>query len=281
MAEILTVRWTDAHLPPIYSGVGNSNSTVPPTLPASYNLAINATFAAGWKTMAGFLNGCFIFSVLSASNTSLYVSSRTLYGLAREIPDTNWVGRKLNKLSGVVRQTGVPAAALLFSAVSFFWLPFLQLKAGYAIQDVSDFLSTKTPYSQNLVDRDYCRFRQRLLPHCLGSAVLSLHPIRKVAADLRKRPEGISRVLSKTVAGLYLVHIPLYLPALDCVAWTRGLYLGLRFHKCNMVVYTRQLRKGGCSLRRGTSRPSSAFLLSADIDVAYYTIRALCDFQAH
>jgi amino acid transporter len=30
----------------------------------------------------------------------------------------------------------VPAAALFFSAVSFFWLPFLHLKAGYAIEDV-------------------------------------------------------------------------------------------------------------------------------------------------
>jgi amino acid transporter len=67
----------------------------------------------------------------------LYVSSRTLYGLTREIPDTNWFGRKLHGLSIVVRQTGVPAAALVFSAVSFFWLPFMQLKAGYAIQDVS------------------------------------------------------------------------------------------------------------------------------------------------
>ena len=143
LAEILTVRWTDEHLPPIYSGVGNSNSTVPPEHPNSYNLAVVATFAAGWKPMAGILNGCFIFSVLSASNTSLYVSSRTLYGLAREIPDTNWVGRRLNKLSGVVRQTGVPAAALLFSAISFFWLPFLQLKAGYAIQDVRYLPGTK------------------------------------------------------------------------------------------------------------------------------------------
>lgn len=136
IGETLTVRWTDGHLPLIYGGGKNSNGTMDGP-PNSTSLIVNAAWEAGHKSLAGFLNGCLIFSVLSASNTSLYVSSRTLYGLTRDIPDTNWFGRRLNKLSLVVRKTGVPAAALLFSAVSFFWLPFLQLKAGYAIGDVS------------------------------------------------------------------------------------------------------------------------------------------------
>lgn len=136
IGETLTVGWQDSHLPLIYGG-GKSSTGATESRPNSTSIIVIAAWEANHHTLAGFLNGCLIFSVLSASNTSLYVSSRTLYGLTRDIPETNWFGKKLKKLSLVVRQTGVPAAALLFSAVSFFWLPFLQLKAGYAIGDVS------------------------------------------------------------------------------------------------------------------------------------------------
>jgi amino acid transporter len=131
----LTVQWTAAYLPPIF-GVAGSNSVNLNSPPRSANWVVNITLAAGYNDLAGFLNGCFIFSVLSTSNTALYIASRTLYGLTREIPDSNRLGRSLNHLSLVVRQTGVPAAALLFTSVFFFWLPFLQLRSGYAIQEV-------------------------------------------------------------------------------------------------------------------------------------------------
>jgi yeast amino acid transporter len=153
IGEILTVGWRDSHLPQIYEGLANSNnnsSSGPITPPNSTSLAVNAAWAAGYHNIAGFLNGCLIFSVLSASNTSLYVSSRTLFGLTHDVPGTNWFGKRVNKLSLVVRQTGVPAAALLFSAVSFFWLPFLQLKAGFAIQDVSCNIGRKVALSLTL-----------------------------------------------------------------------------------------------------------------------------------
>ena len=100
-------------------------------------MVIIAIWSAGYRKLAGFINGCLIFSVLSSSNTSLYVSSRTLYGLVREMPGTNWINMKLKVLSLVERHTAVPTVALFVSAVSFFWLPFLQLKGGYSIQNVS------------------------------------------------------------------------------------------------------------------------------------------------
>lgn len=131
----LTVPWTAPYLPPIF-GVAGSSSAGLDSPPRSANWVVNVTLAAGYNDFAGFLNGCFIFSVLSTSNTALYIASRTLYGLTREIPDSNILGRILNRLSLVVRQTGVPAAALLFTSVFFFWLPFLQLKSGYAIEEV-------------------------------------------------------------------------------------------------------------------------------------------------
>jgi yeast amino acid transporter len=133
IGEALNVAWSDPYLPLIYGDPVAKNSTMSP--PTS-SVIIFTTFLAGYQSLAGFLNGCLIFSVLSASNTSLYVSSRTLYGITREMPDTNWLNKQIRRLSLVAPRTGVPAAALLFSAVSFFWLPFLQLKGGYALQDV-------------------------------------------------------------------------------------------------------------------------------------------------
>ncbi|KAN0066848.1 Amino acid permease/ SLC12A domain containing protein [Elaphomyces granulatus] len=137
----LNVAWSDPHLPLIYDDLVARNSTMNP--PTS-RVIIFTTFLAGYQSLAGFLNGCLIFSVLSASNTSLYVSSRTLYGITREMPDTNWLNKQIRRLSLVVPRTGVPAAALLFSAVSFFWLPFLRLKGGYALEDLIEIMSVSS-----------------------------------------------------------------------------------------------------------------------------------------
>lgn len=134
IGEVLTTRWNDPLLPTIYNGTRSGKEKDPFR---TQNIVINAALRYGSHEFAGFLNGCLLFSVISSANTSLYVSSRTLYGLARAVPETNWTGRQLHKLSGVVRGTGVPAPALFASAIAFVWLPFLQLKKGYAISDVS------------------------------------------------------------------------------------------------------------------------------------------------
>ena len=140
IGETLNVKWTNSDLPVIYGGVGNSTatSTTSDTTTGSSSMIIIAAVKAGIANMPGFLNGCLLFSVLSASNTSLYVASRTLYGLTRKIPrSANPFMKIFHSFSFVIPSTGVPAAALIVSAISFFWLPFLQLKGGYAIQAVS------------------------------------------------------------------------------------------------------------------------------------------------
>jgi amino acid transporter len=149
IGEALNVSWHDTHLPYIYGGVGNSTIGQMPSNPTSVSMIINAAYDAGHRNMAGFLNGCLIFSVISASNTSLYVASRTLYGMIREMPDTNWLYSKIRWISRVQKLTGVPVIALLVSAISFCWLPFLQLEEGYALQDVSSLHSSvQTEYER-------------------------------------------------------------------------------------------------------------------------------------
>lgn len=92
---------------------------------------------AGIQHLPGFFNACIIFCVISASNTALYVSSRTLFGLARGLdPNGQWPINWLAKLGTTTPNTRVPAWALVVSALAFFWLPFLHLNLSYSIQNV-------------------------------------------------------------------------------------------------------------------------------------------------
>jgi yeast amino acid transporter len=122
--EALNVKWTNLNLPPIYGGVGNhafstGNTSLPVNSTGSTSIPVNIAFAAGYPRFAGILNGFIIFSFLSSSNTSLYVASRTLYGLTREIPDTNWVTKFFRMFSLVDKYTGVPVITSIFSTISF------------------------------------------------------------------------------------------------------------------------------------------------------------------
>jgi amino acid transporter len=137
IAGLLNINWTDIHLPQI--GVSESNGTAiaDKTPPQSSSIAILAIWEAGFESLAGFINACLIFSLVSVSNTSIYVSSRTLYGMTRKIGAENIVAKILRSFSIVVPKTGVPAAAMMISVISFAWMPFLEYTKGYASQSVS------------------------------------------------------------------------------------------------------------------------------------------------
>jgi amino acid transporter len=100
-------------------------------------MVVIAAWQAGWAKTASFVNACLIFSVVSQANSSLYAASRTMYGMTREMPKTNWFLKKLRFLSLVERFTHVPVWALVVTALSFIWLPFLSFPTGFAIADVS------------------------------------------------------------------------------------------------------------------------------------------------
>ena len=137
IGEFLNVQWTDGALPAKYTNpnaiTGDNNGQL-----GSGAIIVVAAFQAGHKKLAGILNGCMIFSALSAANSSLYIASRILYGMTREI-DPRSPMALLKGLSSVWSKTGVPIKALWVSFIAFLWLPFLQLKGGVAISDVSPF----------------------------------------------------------------------------------------------------------------------------------------------
>ncbi|KAK2036504.1 hypothetical protein LZ31DRAFT_483608 [Colletotrichum somersetense] len=70
-------------------------------------------------------NGFILFTVLSCANTNLYVASRTLFGLTHNLPGNGWIVRWLAWF-GETDSRRVPLRAMAFSALAFFWVPFLQ-----------------------------------------------------------------------------------------------------------------------------------------------------------
>lgn len=99
-----------------------------------YPLIVIAAFEYGSRAAGWYFNACIVYFCVSAANTSLYVSSRTLYGLVRQDTvalDVNmkWYRRPshiIQLLGRVSPRRNVPMWALLVSGLSFCWLPGLR-----------------------------------------------------------------------------------------------------------------------------------------------------------
>ena len=77
-------------------------------------------------------NAFLVFTCLSCANTNLYVASRTLFGLTSRLDGGSgqpWLLRLLAWF-GKTNHRKVPMRAMIFSAVAFWWVPFLQLSGG-------------------------------------------------------------------------------------------------------------------------------------------------------
>ncbi|TKA62333.1 hypothetical protein B0A49_12215, partial [Cryomyces minteri] len=85
---------------------------------ASASPFVVAISLAGVKTLPGFINGCILLFVFSASNSDLYIASRTIHGLA--------IKGQAPALLGRTDARGVPIYALGLSA-SFCCLAFMNV----------------------------------------------------------------------------------------------------------------------------------------------------------
>lgn len=73
-----------------------------------------------------------IFTALTCANTNLYVASRSLFGLTSRLDGgagQSWVLRALAWF-GRTNNRKVPLRAMVFSALAFWWVPFLQISGG-------------------------------------------------------------------------------------------------------------------------------------------------------
>ena len=121
----LNIRWDDPRLPRMSwmqetdgnPGVGSTSSAF--VLVAEYS---------GVPGLASTMNLFLMFTALTCANTNLYVASRTLFALTRNIesgPNTPWYDRILAYF-GRTNNKKVPLAAILASCI-FAWIPFLYL----------------------------------------------------------------------------------------------------------------------------------------------------------
>lgn len=120
--------WTPTSTMSSASTTTISSPTNMPTINSTNTLIIalmsNNKRQAPWYAI-DFANGCLIFCVLSAANTSLYIASRTLYGLTYKISEDGPVGRFFRTASITRESNRVPVAALLWTFILSVWLPFL------------------------------------------------------------------------------------------------------------------------------------------------------------
>ena len=135
--------WRGPDFPPFYENstiytrntpVADSNSST------VYPVIVVAVQNAHITGLPGFLVGSLVLAAFSAANTALYVASRSLYGITRDLEwhSANWAIRLLAYL-GTTNDNMVPHWALLLSAVAFgSWIPALHFARGHPrIEDVS------------------------------------------------------------------------------------------------------------------------------------------------
>ncbi|KAF4827276.1 Arginine permease CAN1 [Colletotrichum tropicale] len=73
-----------------------------------------------------------VFTALTCANTNLYVASRSLFGLTSRLDGgagQPWVLRTLAWF-GRTNRRKIPLRAMVFSAIAFWWVPFLQISGG-------------------------------------------------------------------------------------------------------------------------------------------------------
>lgn len=135
----LTVPWDDPHLTGRLVELPYPRSNSPTIIAIAKDTQLGAT------PLPAFVNGCLIMSTVSAAAASLYLASRTLYGLADDVSlrETNWATQAFKGLSDLWERTMVPAGALLITVLAFFWLPWLSEAPqgkGVTVRDVQDVL---------------------------------------------------------------------------------------------------------------------------------------------
>ncbi len=195
---VANIEWFNQNLPQFF-GQALVDSNDPDFLghtlftwnhPSSRSSAapVVAILQVGVAALPGVLTGFLVYSGLSAANTALYVASRTLYGLTRDLNqmDNSIIVRFFAKLNTVSPTTRIPVWSLVVSWLIFAgWLPFVHLKSGYTQHEVI----IQTFGSQNLliiskVARDSSRYRKCELCPSLGVTMSCIYPLQQMVTLL-------------------------------------------------------------------------------------------------
>ena len=122
------LKWDDVNLPRASWLVSEPANTGYLLTGTSNSAFIIAGKEAELPGLGGFITVGLVVSALTAANTTLYVASRTLFGLTRRVkagPDSPWI-EKFFSFLGKTNHRKVPMRAVLASCC-FCWVPFLYL----------------------------------------------------------------------------------------------------------------------------------------------------------
>ena len=109
--------------------IGNSNTSNSTAYYSAFVISAKRSAISGHQGLADFINVCLLFTQLTAANTTLYVASRTLFSLTKDI-HAHESSPRITKILAFFGQTNrrkVPMRALGASCL-FCWVPFLYLK---------------------------------------------------------------------------------------------------------------------------------------------------------
>lgn len=128
LALVLTVPWNYTSTLSIYTRAASKNLCGDTTIAVVIALCDQSTkHPKGQPVLAGFVNGCLLYAVLSCANTSLYIASRTLHGLAssKRLEGRGPMIKFFRLFGSTYRWTGVPFSAVCASCAVLCWVPML------------------------------------------------------------------------------------------------------------------------------------------------------------
>lgn len=141
MLATFAISSSDCALPRLGWITSTEDSASACTPGSSSSFFVTIAQHSGIRALGATFNAFLVVTALTCANTNLYVASRTLFGLTRELeggPDqTNWVEWGLAYLNQTSARYKVPYRAVIFSAVAFGWVPFLQLAPGSSSRDIT------------------------------------------------------------------------------------------------------------------------------------------------
>lgn len=132
----LDLSRSDPNLPSLSwaKTAGPNQGITPPGGSRSSSASVFVVIAqeSGIRHLDDLFNAFLVFTCLSCASTNLYVASRTLFGLTSRLDGGNGQPWHLRALAwfGKTNSRKVPMRATLFSAIAFWWVPFLQLSGG-------------------------------------------------------------------------------------------------------------------------------------------------------
>ena len=115
----LNIPWDDPELPEV-SWLGSPVRRHSPKTESGF--VLSATYS-GIPGLADLFTVILLITSVTSANTNLYVASRTLFGLTRELDGSRW---KWLSFFGRTNNYQVPVRAMFLSCI-FLWVPFLYL----------------------------------------------------------------------------------------------------------------------------------------------------------